>query len=49
MDYEIEEGGCRGQSLRWLRIGLCNNVKCHLRARQGGKREEKSKTLDTDP
>lgn len=31
-------GGSRGQSLSWERIELCNDGKCHLRARQGGER-----------
>lgn len=46
MDYEIHRGESRGQSLSWLRIKLCNNGKCHLRARQEGRREEKSRAAN---
>lgn len=46
-------GESGGQSLSWEHIELCNDGKCQLRARQEGRREEKSRTvnknLHTDP
>lgn len=39
-------GEGRGQSLGLERIELCNDGKCQLRARKGGRRWEKSRTVN---